>query len=111
MSYTNWTMMMRVMPHVWNLWNNVNADTMEFTDDCNTLEALCRSVPPKFQGGMANKTTTKAMWDALKTHHINVDRVCKAKGRHIRNSTRPPLRKGSASTTSYVGSLGSPTNS
>lgn len=39
MSYTNWTTLMRVMPHVWNLWNNVNADTMEFTDDCNTLEA------------------------------------------------------------------------
>jgi hypothetical protein len=34
---------------------------------------------------MANKTTTKATWEALKTWHISVDQVCKAKAQTLRH--------------------------
>ena len=78
-NYIDWVTLMRVMLQGRYLWDAVNVGTTNFTDDCNALEALCKSVPTELQGSMANKTTAKAAWDTLKTRHIGIDRVRKAR--------------------------------
>jgi hypothetical protein len=82
-NYTEWSVVMRVMLQGRHLWDAVNVGTGEFTDDCNALEALCKAVPPELQGVLANKATTKEAWDALKTRHLGVDQVRKAKAQML----------------------------
>ena len=54
-NYTDWAALMRVMLQGRRLWDAVNVGTTNFTDDRNALEALCKSVPPEFQGGIATR--------------------------------------------------------
>jgi hypothetical protein len=74
---------MKVMLQGRHLWDTINVDTDSFTDDRNALEALCKSVPEELRGSMANKTTAKAAWEALKTRHVGVDRVRKARAQSL----------------------------
>ena len=83
-NYTDWAALMRVMLQGRHLWDAINVGTDDFTDDRNALEALCKSVPEELRGSIANKTTAKAAWDALKTRYIGVDRVRKAKAKTLR---------------------------
>jgi hypothetical protein len=83
-NYTEWSAVMRVMLQGRHLWDAVNVGTCEFTDDRNALKALCKAVPPELQGVLANKATAKEAWDALKTRHLSVDRVRKAKAQTLR---------------------------
>jgi hypothetical protein len=83
-NYTEWSALMRVMLQGRHLWEAVSVGTGEFIDDRNALEALCKAVPPELQGVLANKATTKEAWDALKTRHLGVDRVRKAKAQTLR---------------------------
>jgi hypothetical protein len=83
-NYTEWSALMRVMLQGRHLWEAVSAGTGEFIDDRNALEALCKAVPPELQGVLANKATAKEAWDALKTRHLGVDRVRKAKAQTLR---------------------------
>jgi hypothetical protein len=43
-----------------------------------------QSCAPELQGVLANKATVKEDWDALKTRHLGVDRVRKAKAQTLR---------------------------
>jgi hypothetical protein len=83
-NYTEWSAVMHVMLQGRHLWDAINVGTGEFTDDRNALEALCKAVPPELQGVLTNKATTKEAWDALKTRHLSVDRVRKAKAQTLR---------------------------
>ena len=83
-NYTDWAALMRVMLQGRHLWDAINVGTNSFTDDRNALEVLCKAVPEELRGTMANKPTAKAAWDALKTRHIDVDRVRKARAQTLR---------------------------
>jgi hypothetical protein len=84
-NYTEWSAVMRVMLQGRHLWDTVNVGACEFTDDRNALEALCKAVPPELQGVLANKAMAKEAWDALKTRHLGIDRVRKAKAQTLRH--------------------------
>jgi hypothetical protein len=80
-NYTDWAALMRVMLQGRQLWDAIHVGAVDYTDDRNALEALCKAVPEELKGSIANKPTAKAAWESLKTRYIGVDRVRKAKAK------------------------------
>jgi hypothetical protein len=81
-NYTDWAALMRVMLQGRHLWEAISIGAVDYTDDRNALEALCKAVPEELRGSIANKTTAKAAWDSLKTRYIGVDQVRPRVRRH-----------------------------
>jgi hypothetical protein len=78
-NYADWATVMRVMLQVRVLWDAVNINMMDFTEDRLALEALSRAVPLELSGTIAGKATTHITWEGIKTSRVGDDRVCKSK--------------------------------
>uniref|UniRef100_J3MFM3 Reverse transcriptase Ty1/copia-type domain-containing protein n=1 Tax=Oryza brachyantha TaxID=4533 RepID=J3MFM3_ORYBR len=71
----------RVMLQARDLWHTITleGDNVDFTEDRMALEVISKSAPPEMMGARATKPTAKATRDSIRTVHIGVDHVWRAK--------------------------------
>jgi hypothetical protein len=69
----SWATHMKLKLQMRGQWMAVNANTTDYIDDHSALEAIAPRVPPKMQGAIASKATTKIAWNTLKKTHLDVE--------------------------------------
>jgi hypothetical protein len=82
--YHEWSLLIKVKPQAWRLWEAVHVTTVDYDDNRRALEALCATVPTELDASLANKATTKLAWESITAARIGEDRVRRATLQHLR---------------------------
>jgi len=77
-NYHKWSLLMKVKLQALGLWEAVHIGGVDYDDDRRALEALCATVPTELGASLANKPTTKLVWESIAAAHNGGDRVRQA---------------------------------
>jgi len=81
-NYTTWAIRMQIILEVNSLWESIKPQATTKADverDKTAIAYLYQSLPEDQLLVISKYKTAKAVWDALKTRHVGVNRVQQAK--------------------------------
>jgi hypothetical protein len=78
MNYIDWSQLMKVKLHAWQLWDVVEFSNTEFHEYRLALDALLASVLSKMVASLADKPTAKGTWDSITATRVGLNRAWKA---------------------------------
>jgi hypothetical protein len=77
-NYHEWSLLMKVNMQACQLWDAIEFADLPYHDDRRALEAIIAGVPQEMGAPLADKASTKEMWDSIATARIDVDCVRRA---------------------------------
>jgi hypothetical protein len=78
LNYNGWSLLMKVKLQARQLWDAVEFGDVEFHEDRLALDALLASVLSEMVASLADKATTKDVWDSIAATRVSLDRAWKA---------------------------------
>jgi hypothetical protein len=86
-NYDEWVMLMQVDMEAATIWYAVKPypdEEVEYRDDHLTLAAIFLFVPSEVLPTLSVKRFVRAAWDAVKTIHVDVERMRERKEKQLR---------------------------
>lgn len=78
-NYTIWAMRMRVTLRVHNIWEVIEIETTTSEKNDIALALLFQSTPEAFILQVGELVEAKKVWEAIKTRHVEAERVKEAR--------------------------------
>ena len=87
-NYTIWAVRVKAILNANNLWEVVEPQEgmlkVDVKKDRTTIAYLFQAIPEDMVMQVASHTTAREIWEALKTRHVGIDRVQKARLQSLR---------------------------
>ncbi|XP_076888868.1 uncharacterized protein LOC143539436 [Bidens hawaiensis] len=78
-NYTVWAMRMKVVLRIHKVWDTINSRVSDEDKNDMAMALLFQSIPETLIMQTGDQETAKAMWDSIKTRHLDAERVREAR--------------------------------